>query len=205
MHDFFDRPAIDAKKAHQQALWTFIEGVVTVADGTVDDLVKFRQDIDQTILHLPHTISDPIYAKINPKLKSFDRFIENEYRPVAEDLSNAIHVLTDTTERQTDTLGGITNSILNPGDLLGNIDNLSDLEKIRQEGKIAEIANRAPVRASESVNESIAESHKGIKEIFDASIKIREKPPYHIPEIKQLVYEISITPPLHLTWFVGDF
>lgn len=205
MNTYIQKPSIDAKANAQATFITIFEGVVTVADATAEKVVTLREDLEQTILHLPPVISREIYDKINPIFEGFDNFIQNEYRPVAKDISNAIHVLNDTTERQTDRLRDLTRSILNPGDLLGNVDNLSDLERIRQEGKIAEIANRAPVRSVKEVNLRIDKAHKGLKEIYEAITEVREKPPYHVPEAKGLVYAPGAVPALYKSWFVGDF
>lgn len=203
--EMIDKPHVDAKAGFQKNIITFLDNTIKVADNLADKTVKLREDLDQAILHLPKEISRPIYDEINPHLERFDRFIAEEYKPVSRDVTKAIHVLTDTTIRNTDKLSSLTQSILNPGDLLGNIDNLAELERIRQEGKIAEIAGRAPRRAHTSINKMVESTHQGLKKIYAALIEERVEPPYHVPEVRGLRYAVGVIPEIHKSWFIGDF
>ena len=203
--ELIDKPAMDAKAGFMRSFISIVDGAVTVANNTAEKAITLRQDIDQAILHLPKQISEPIYEAINPHLERFDAFMEDEFKPVAENLENAILILSDTTKRQTDKLGSLTDKILNPGDLLSGVDDLTELERIRQEGKIAEIANRAPLREVVELNKGIDTVHQGLKNVYKAITEIREKPPYHVEEARGLTYPPGQIPALYKSWFVGDF
>jgi len=199
------RPAVDAKGTFQQTLLGILDGTVTVVNNVVGKVINLREDLDQAILQLPPKISEKIYDKINPRLQAFDTFIEDEYRPVERTITNAMDVLTDRTDSQTVELGSLTQLILNPGDLLSNIDHLPELERLRQEAQIGEISSRSENREMGKINAEISDKYKGIKEIFAASTLITLAPPYDVPEIKGLRYPIGKIPPLYKSWFVGDF
>jgi len=199
------KPSLDAKASFQAHLFTILETSVEVVDNMVDKVINLRENVDQTILHLPSSISEKIYNEINPHLESFDKFIEDEYRPIAKNVSNILDVLTDTTRSQTDKLGLLTDSILNPGDLLSNIDHLPELERLRQEAQIGEISTRSTNREMGKINEEISDAYKGLSEIFAASVLIVPPAPYHVPEIKGLYYPIGAIPAGKKSWFVGDF
>jgi len=205
INNFMLRPAIDAKGEFQQTLLGVLDGVVTVVDTTVGQVINLREDIDRAILQLPESISRKLYEEFRPRFEKFDAFIEDEYRPVATTITKVMNVISDTTESHTAKLGSLTHSILNPGDLLSNIDHLPELERLRQEAQIGEISSRSTNREMDKINEKVSGVYTGISEIFEASVLILPPVPYHVPEIQGLAYPIGKIPIVKNTWFVGDF
>jgi len=205
LNQYIYRPAIDAKGTFQQTLLGVLDGVTTVVDNVTGKVITLREDLDQAILQLPPKISEKLYKEFKPRFEKFDKFIEEEYRPVATTITNIMHVISETTESHTTKLGNLTRSILNPGDLLSNIDHLPELERLRQEAQIGEISTRSTNREIKKINEKIKDTYKGIHEIFEASVLSLPPVPYHVPEIHTLAYPIGKIPVGKKSWFVGDF
>jgi len=157
------------------------------------------------VLDLPPKISKEIWDDIVPLLTKYDNFLENEYRPFEQNITNALDVLTDGAERQGASLSNIAAQILNPGDMMAKIDNLPEIEKLRQENIIADVSNRTGLREIKNINENIATEQSEISLIFDA-IKAPRKPvEYHIPEINRPFRPAAKKPIARRTWFIGEF
>jgi hypothetical protein len=200
-----DKPAIDAKAGFQRSFIQIVDNVVNVADDTAGKLVDLREHVSDAIKHLPKSISRDIFEKVDPFFQKVDDFFEYEYKPTSDKLRSALDVITNTQRRQTDQLHDVVTKILNPGDILANIDGLSDLERIRQENIVADIATRAQGREIEEVNEAISRGYAGLDKIFEIAKTVKEKPPYHVEEYEGPLTPAFVLPTPGKTWFVGDF
>ncbi|GAH94413.1 unnamed protein product, partial [marine sediment metagenome] len=91
------------------------------------------------------------------------------------------------------------------GDLLADIDNLPDDERIEQEQKIAEISTRHYERQSELWKETVEQKTITLESIL-AAIKF-ELPPefWFVPERIGLAVPVGKQAAKKETWFVGDY
>lgn len=203
--EMIDKPAIDAKADYMRTLLTFLDNTITATDDTAKKIVQLRKDVEILVKDLPKQIQAPIWAKVNPFIEKIDVFFKDEYYPRSEQLNKAILILRDEGQQRSSRLHDIVQQILNPGDLLSNIDQLPELERRRQEDKIGEISQRGTRREIEQVNKSIDDAYKGMEKIFEAITERRELPEYHVPEYEGPVTPAGIAPIPRKTWFVGDF
>lgn len=203
--DNMEKPAVEAKRTFMGTLVSSVDGITILVDKTATTLVSLRDNVESLSLHLPEKIGREFHEWLDPVLSDFDDIIENEYRPAVKKINAAIDIITDTQTSHTDRLGNLTRSILNPGDLMSNIDKLPELERLRQEMLVSEISNREAVREGKVLENKVSATYEGLKSIFEAVKEIPPKPPYYVKEIPGPVFPPGKLPRKQMTWFVGDF
>lgn len=205
LQQWFDADYVQAKSSFQLNLF----GVIKEAAGFITDnttkLEKLKEDLEQAVLHLPESISRPIYEKLDKGFKAFDSLIEDTINPTLVKLEGVGEVLSGHANRTEGHLDVIDNLMANPGTLLTNINQLPEIQRLEQEAQISEISTRGFSTEAQVRNKEIDDSDKELDLIADALIKDRKPLDFlsleyeGTPKTRRKAYGVFTS------WQVGDY
>lgn len=168
----------------------------------VNDVIDNLQELENK---LPQFIRDNIPNELFTGIRWLDEQIDNTILPAITNISYEFGEINNQLQAQRDKAQMLINNILNPGDLLGNIDQLTGDEKTRQELVIDDITSRIYESETDHIYNSDFEVIAGLKSVLNlASLDL--------PEIEFLRLETTGRPGIIFDeaekvdgWFVGDY
>ena len=202
---YFEPDILDVRTGFQRTLVDFMGTSITGLKEIGGKLVKLKDTLEQTILHLPAQISGPIYRKIEDDFEAFDTFMDDKFTPAIDNVSAVAEILTELTGNHEVHIETIEGLMANPGKMLGNIDALSDLERLNQEAQITEISTRAYRTESRERNEIIDKDQEDGSLIAEALRKDRKPPAFLRLEYEGAKPPVSIANGVFTSWQVGDY
>jgi len=154
---------------------------------------------------MPETVAKHIPQRIWDSLDKADYFINDRILPEITGLVNKLNTFNKLLDAYSAKMSGLAAKLALPGDLLSDVDNLSDALRTDQEDKIDDIASRSSARAADEmldVMTSDLDEFAKIDEAITAPI-----PPLSFMEIESPARRklTGITAEPRETWFVGDY
>lgn len=205
IQEYFERDLVNLKARTQIALIDTTTNIIGSAKALAQNVERLKSSIAKTIYELPDKIGRPIYEALEAGFDTVDNFLVNEFTPALEILEDVTGVLTIDVDTHKGQLSVLSQQVLNPGEMLSNIDALPKTERLRQEAQITEITTRSFSTEATERNEVIDETNKELTTIADALQRERRPPAFLQLEYEGAPKPTSISNGVFASWQVGDY
>jgi len=119
-----------------------IQNVVDITETTLDTVGTMGRELRAISENMPDMISQYIPTKIWDSLDNFEILIYQDILPSVTAVSDSLDEIDSVLKAYQDKLSALAGKLSKPGDLLSNVDELSDSERLQQESLIDDIASR---------------------------------------------------------------
>lgn len=181
------------------------EAQLEIAEATVQKIYKMDKKIDRSVLSLGFGLGDILEKNVEPLRKEVKHFIGYVYEPAIGTILEMIKKQKREMLLIEDQIRENTEKMIKPGNLLTSVDHLSDLERLDQEYKIAEVSSRAENREAIEINEDVDLEALRIQEEWGKITTSLPLPPYTVKEAEGLIIQRGEEPRAGQSWYVGDF
>lgn len=199
------KPAIDAKAEAQITMFATVKSAIGMVKSLDDTLTTVQANFGAAVEELPAKWRNdvlPFVDKVSDEIKSWRDGI---FAPTIEVIDKVIDVIYTRTTEAKATMQEIAARLARGGNLLANIDNLPDEERIEQQGKISEVTSRLFRERSELWLKEVDKRTITLESIL-AAIKFELAPEFWaVPELAGLVMPVGKQAKDKKSWFVGDY
>lgn len=202
---YFEPDIIDTRVGFQTTLIDFMGASIKGLKETGLKLVQLKDTLEQSILHLPAQISGPIYRHMEDEFEAFDTFMDDKFTPAIENTQKVVGILTELTGNHEKQIGDIAGLMSNPGEMLANINELPEIERLSQEDQICEISSRGYRTESLERNQAIDDNNKELVLVEQALRKERKPPAFLQLEYHGPPKPVRIASGVFASWQVGDY
>lgn len=203
--DIIVKPAIDAKAAAQVTMFATVRNAVDMVKSLDDSLTTVQADFVATVSHLPKQWQNDILTMFVGVSGEINEWREGIFAPTIEVIDKVMGVVYERTIKAKELMQQIAARLAKGGDILADIDNLPDAERLEQELKIAEVSTRIMRRKNALWLQELQE-HVITLESIKAAIKFEPSPSiFIVADRPALVTPVGKQAKDKKSWFVGDY
>lgn len=198
-------PATDAAADAQITMLATVKSLTGMVKEADEMLTTVQANFNAVVDDLPAKWRNDILPAVEDIENEIKSWRDGIFAPTIETIDRVIDVVYSRTTEARQTLQDIAARLARGGDILADIDNLSDDERLEQERIIGEVSTRYYRRQSELWQETIAQETITLESIL-AAIKF-ELPPefWFVAEEIGLAVPIGKQAKTKENWFVGDY
>jgi hypothetical protein len=198
-------PATDAAAEAQITMFATVKSITDMIKRGDEMLTTVQLNFGAVVDELPAKWRNDILPVVEDVAEDIKKWRDGIFAPTMEVIDKVIDVLYTRTLEAKQTMQDIAARLARGGDLLANIDNLPETERLEQERIIGEISTRTYRRESELWQETVIQESITLESIL-AAVKF-ELPPelWFIPEQVGLAVPVGKQAVTKESWFVGDY
>lgn len=199
------KDSVNLEGSAMQTVYLTVEGIINGTKALAEDIIRLQDDTERFIADLPENMRERIQEHTGPIMEKFNYHVQEVYAPRLALLDSVMSEVKDGLALNQGEIGSVVDRLTRPGDLLIDIDGLSDTDRRAQEEKIASVAFRPLNRdAEESARLTDGVSAELAK--LAAALRIERPPPeWKTPEVEIPGRPADTPVEPRKTWFVGDY